>query len=487
MRWGDWSDSLHVKTRASSWNSVLCLWEALRQRRHRPNRPNRKRFLRASLDALSRSQKWRTALALRGRANVASLALASQWPGALAALKKTSPPWPTARPWLKAAALRASAKEAQIFAHVDWDAAMQVLMNLRQLRGAGAAVLRRCLRCEWRQALALLRHGARAALEPNRCSVALASASAWAAALALGRTPTVLDILAGKRLWQAAVAQPASPGASGPSRVRCDAAMRCDGFKLDAAWRDAVAMFALLQSKIGNAPDAYTTAEVLRACVSGSQWQQSLRMRRSTRSTKSSSRSLSYILSIRACSLPRRWLAVVELLGRARQERVTAHVGMYDGAIFSCKGTRKHPRSQWPRAVLLLQEAEEFQLRRNPFMLQATLRACQSNFEWTVGLTLLRQCLGNVIQAHANQYSPLLAVCARVTRATRPTWSSAWRFGLHLARETAERRLPLAQTARRPLQLLAQARAEAARAKAAKAAREGSRLTSHVETSLRLS
>lgn len=47
----------------------------------------------------------------------------------------------------------------------------------------------------------------------------------------------------------------------------------------------------------------------------------------------SNSGTLSYILTIRASSMPRHWLMVLALLERSKNQRVRPHVGMYFGLI----------------------------------------------------------------------------------------------------------------------------------------------------------
>eukprot|EP00435_Cladocopium_sp_Y103_P071775 s55_g38.t1 len=74
--------------------------------------------------------------------------------------------------------------------------------------------------------------------------------------------------------------------------------------------------------------------------------------------------------------------------------------------------------------VSILEEAHVKLLRCNPFMLQGTLRACQSNHEWRPSMALLRACLGNSIEAHENQYAAALGVCAKAIQ---------WSWGLQLA------------------------------------------------------
>lgn len=61
----------------------------------------------------------------------------------------------------------------------------------------------------------------------------------------------------------------------------------------------------------------------------------------------------------------------------------------------------------------ILEEAHMKHLRCNPFMLQGTLRACQSNHEWRPSMALLRACLGNSIEAHENQYAAALGAGLR--------------------------------------------------------------------------
>eukprot|EP00913_Durusdinium_trenchii_P034265 g32063.t1 len=98
---------------------------------------------------------------------------------------------------------------------------------------------------------------------------------------------------------------------------------------------------------------------------------------------------------------------------------------MYDAALESCKGTWAYPWSQWTRSMGLLQLTQGHLLRCNPFMLQATLRACQSNYEWRPSIALLRCLLGNALEAHSEQYSAALAVCAKAMQ---------WTWGLHFLR-----------------------------------------------------
>ncbi|CAL1163885.1 unnamed protein product [Cladocopium goreaui] len=232
-----------------------------------------------------------------------------------------------------------------------------------------------------------------------------------------------------------------------PTRPSFDALIRscCDGFRDDVGWLESFRLLETLKANFGSFQlyDAYTLCEVLRACVSGAQWQRSLKFLDLLGPERHpDTRSLSYILAIRACSMPRHWLAVLSLLACCRNQRVRPHIGMYDAAIFSCKGTWEHPWSQWRTALRILEEAHMKHLRCNPFMLQGTLRACQSNHEWRPSMALLRACLGNSIEAHENQYAAALGVCAKAIQ---------WSWGLQLVRDDMQRLyLKISNTALKP-------------------------------------
>eukprot|EP00434_Breviolum_minutum_P016908 symbB.v1.2.014919.t1/scaffold1100.1/size328752/9 len=158
-----------------------------------------------------------------------------------------------------------------------------------------------------------------------------------------------------------------------PSRLSFDALIRscCDGFQEnDTGWQESFELLERLKVNFGSfrTYDAYTLCEVMRACVSGAQWQHSILFLDVLGPAHPDSRTLSYILTIRASSMPRHWLMVLALLARSKNQRVRPHVGMYDAAIFSCKGTWDHPWSQWTRALRILEEVRWKRLRCNPFM-----------------------------------------------------------------------------------------------------------------------
>ena len=190
----------------------------------------------------------------------------------------------------------------------------------------------------------------------------------------------------------------------------------CDGFQLEATWQRALGMFVQHFSRFGRA-DAYVCCEALRVCVSGAAWTLSLRLLNTLshkerigrigmrKSRYNESQSLAFILTIRACSWPRQWLAVVRLLGEVRLRRLQCHVGMYDAALFSLLPKKSRGAStagsSWLWAAWLLQEASRRSVRRNPFMLQATLRG---TLTWAACLELLQEARRKLLEAHWNQY-----------------------------------------------------------------------------------
>ena len=201
----------------------------------------------------------------------------------------------------------------------------------------------------------------------------------------------------------------------------------CDGFHPEATWQRAMMIFSQHFPRFGSA-DAYVCCEALRVCVSGAAWTLSLRlldmlsrkkrigMIGMRRSRFLQSQSLAFTLTIRACSWPRQWIAVLTLLREVLLRRLECHVGMYDAGLFSlvqkgAAGTARASAGRWFWAASLLQKAREQSLRRNPFMLQATMMSAfgegqgGGNENWAVCLELLSESLRNSLEAHWNQYA----------------------------------------------------------------------------------
>ncbi|CAK9080104.1 unnamed protein product [Durusdinium trenchii] len=309
--------------------------------------------------------------------------------------------------------------------HLSWQAAMQLAASGLQLGAFSYTSLVR-LSPGWLMGFALVQR-ARARAELS----------------ALSRQSSLVDELLSARQgqdWKAVMAFAHSMGRSSLKDGALALSHRAmevllhsaagDGLR-KGSWSEALVAYERLKFCYGNLPndDAFSLIDMMRAFVPGSQWRVSIQilghLRSSTR--EPATRALSYILALRAFSRTRTWHPVVALLDEVNHQGVQWHIGMYDAALESCKGTWAYPWSQWTRSMGLLQLTQGHLLRCNPFMLQATLRACQSNYEWRPSIALLRCLLGNALEAHSEQYSAALAVCAKAMQ---------WTWGLHFLRGT---------------------------------------------------
>ncbi|CAE7711399.1 RPL23B [Symbiodinium sp. CCMP2456] len=337
-----------------------------------------------------------------------------------------------------------------------WRLGLGLLTDLRLLRLRGEVVLptSRAMDSNWREALTLLGIFESTWLRPTVKSFAcLTHSGPWVLSLALVQSAQVRGVpgvhgihiygwAQGSLRWRS-WRDPLQHLSQKPPKdaLASVAGMRslCDGFQLEATWQRALGIFVQHFPRFGRA-DAYVCCEALRVCVSGAAWTLSLRLLNTLshkerigmrKSRYLQSQSLAFILTIRACSWPRQWLAVLRLLGEVRLRRLQCHVGMYDAALFSLlpeksgAGAAGGPMASrgWLWAAKLLQEASRQSLRRNPFMLQATTRsALTGRSAWAVCLELLQEALRKSLEAHWNQYR---AAAEGLAKARRWDWALA--------------------------------------------------------------
>ncbi|CAE7719733.1 RPL23B [Symbiodinium sp. CCMP2592] len=353
-----------------------------------------------------------------------------------------------------------------------WPSGLGLLRELRRLRLTGEVVFPAASRAmndsNWREALALLGVFEDVRLRPTVKSFAhLAHAGGpWVLSLALvqsqsaqGQGLSGYDRAQGLRWrsWRDPLQHLSQ--LKPPNALASVAGMRslCDGFHLKATWQRAMMIFSQHFPRFGSA-DAYVCCEALRVCVSGAAWTLSLRLLDTLsrkkrigmigmrRSRFLKSQSLAFTLTIRACSWPRQWTAVLTLLGEVLLRRLECHVGMYDAGLFSLvlvqkKGTTAGAGStafrRWFWAASLLQKAREQSLRRNPFMLQATIRsAFGGGKNWAVCLELLSESLRNSLEAHWNHFAAAadgLAWSPNSRRCQRRWDWACWLLSEHLA------------------------------------------------------